>query len=385
MIIVVACDVPLVENNGTAVAACNLIRYLRSRGHTVRTLCPGAGSAENPDSFLTEPINFGPLNGYVRKNGVEISASCRETVCAALDGADALHTITPFFLCHAAAEEAKKRGIAITSGFHCQAENFSSHVFLMNAGGFNRCLYRWFDRSLYQYADKIHYPTQFIRNVFEESIGHTTDGEVISNGVGAEFAPAREEKPPQLQDKFVILFTGRYSKEKSHWVLIDAVAQSKYRDRIQLIFAGDGPLREKLETDCRNQLPIQPIFGFHPREELIHMIHYADLYVHPAEIEIEAIACLEAIRGGLVPVISQSPRSATPAFALDDKNLFRVNDPADLRRKMEYWLDHPEERQERSRAYAGFTEQFDRTHCMERMEQMICAAVARHTAEEDCS
>jgi glycosyltransferase involved in cell wall biosynthesis len=48
------------------------------------------------------------------------------------------------------------------------------------------------------------------------------------------------EKPEAFRDRFVILFTGRYSKEKSHKVLIDGVARSKYKDSIQLIFAGTG-------------------------------------------------------------------------------------------------------------------------------------------------
>ena len=69
---------------------------------------------------------------------------------------------------------------------------------------------------------------------------------------------------------------------------------------------------------------------FFSRDEMLRVINSADLYVHPAEIEIEAIACLEAISCGLVPVIADSPRSATRFFALGERNLFHFNDPADL-------------------------------------------------------
>lgn len=40
MRIVVVCDVLGAENNGTTVAAMNLIRSLRAKGHEVRVVCP---------------------------------------------------------------------------------------------------------------------------------------------------------------------------------------------------------------------------------------------------------------------------------------------------------------------------------------------------------
>jgi len=104
---------------------------------------------------------------------------------------------------------------------------------------------------------------------------------------------------------------------------------------------------------------------------MIDVINYSDLYVHPAEIEIEAIACLEAISCGLVPVIADSPRCATKHFALDEKNLFRVNEPVHLAERIDYWIEHPEEKSECSGRYLGYTAQFDHDCCMGRMEQMI--------------
>jgi glycosyltransferase involved in cell wall biosynthesis len=371
MTIVLACDVPLTENNGTAVAGMNLKNALEAKGHRVRLLCPDRALLEQDNCFVTPAINFGPLNSYVRKNGVVISKPAGDVVEQALDGADHLHIMTPFFLCGTAVRRAKARGLTVTAGFHCQAENLSNHLFLMNAQRVNRWLYRLFWREIYDRVDCIHYPTQFIRDTFEAAIGRKTAGQVISNGVGAEFTSIREPKPAALADKFVILFTGRYSREKSHGLLIEAVVRSRHRDEIQLIFAGDGPQREKLEKLCRKKLPIMPIFGFVPRQELIHRIHYADLYVHPAEIEIEAIACLEAIRGGLVPVVSDSRRSATGAFALWPENTFHYNDPDDLARRIDDWIDDPQARQACRQAYEGYGARFDRQNCMDAMERMI--------------
>ena len=110
---------------------------------------------------------------------------------------------------------------------------------------------------------------------------------------------------------------------------------------------------------------------------MLRVINSADLYVHPAEIEIEAIACLEAISCGLVPVIADSPRSATRFFALEENNLFRCNDSSDLARKIEYWMEHPEEKEQCSLKYQGYTRQFEQQHCMEAMEQMLTETIAR--------
>ena len=96
--------------------------------------------------------------------------------------------------------------------------------------------------------------------------------------------------------------------------------------------------------------------------------------------EIEAIACLEAISCGLVPIISDSPRSATRHFALDEKNLFTCNNSRDLAKKIDYWLDHPEEKAARSKEYVGYTKQYDYDISMERMEEMILRTHEEHKA-----
>lgn len=370
MTVTVVCDVLGKKNNGTTIAAYNLIESLKAKGHDVRVVCSDAEKRGLPGFYVVEPWDFGPFNNYVAKNGVVPAKNDPEILSEALSGADIIHIMTPFSLGHAAALEAKSRGIPISAGFHAQAENLTSHVFLKNFPPANHKVYKVIYNRLYQYCDCIHYPSEFIREVFENEVG-PTNGYVISNGVSDEFHRKDVEKPDGLKDKFVILFTGRYSNEKSHKVLILAAAKSKHRDEIRLIFAGDGPLREKLEKLSAKLLPAMPVMGLHPRDELIDIVNYSDLYVHPAEIEIEAIACLEAIACGLVPVISDSKRSATRFFALGEENLFKCNDHADLARKIDYWIEHPDKRTECSERYLGFSEKHAFDKCMDAMERML--------------
>lgn len=375
MLAAIVCDVLGEENNGTTVAAMNLIRHLKARGHEVRVVCPDEYRRGQPGFYVMPQLNVGPLNAYVRRNGVSIAVTDDAVLDEALRGVDIIHTMTPFFLGKAAVDYGRARGIPVTAGFHAQAENITNHLHLMNSHLVNDLTYKAMYRLVFQYVDAIHYPTQFIRDVFEGEVG-PTNGYVISNGVNSRFVKTPANRPPEWAGKFVILFTGRYGKEKSHRVLIDAVALSRYADKIQLVFAGEGPLREELRA-YGERLPNPPVMRFFSREEMLNVINSADLYAHPAEIEIEAIACLEAISCGLVPVIADSPRSATRFFALSEKNLFRFNDPGDLRDRIEYWMDHPEERAVCSRDYQGYTRRFEQSRCMAQMERMLEETIAR--------
>ena len=48
MIVAVICDVLGEENNGTTIAAMNLIRTLRAKGHQVRVVSPDANRVGEP-------------------------------------------------------------------------------------------------------------------------------------------------------------------------------------------------------------------------------------------------------------------------------------------------------------------------------------------------
>ncbi|MDD3842642.1 MAG: glycosyltransferase [Candidatus Izemoplasmatales bacterium] len=374
IIVTIVCDVLGIENNGTTIAAMNLIRSLKQRGHEVRVVCPDQTRKNEPGFFVVPVHNLGVLNRYVAKNGVVLAKPDRKILYSAIKDADVVHLMTPFALCIAARKIAKKLDKPLTAGFHCQAENFTNHLFLMNCRLANLITYRSFYHNLYRFCDCIHYPSQFICDLFEKTIKNTNHY-VISNGVNNCFKQQATKKPAEYEERFVILFTGRYSKEKSHRVLIEAVSKSKYANKIQLIFAGDGPLKEQLIELSHKLLKNQPLFHFFTRQELINVINYADLYVHPAEIEIEAIACLEAITCGLVPVIADSERSATRHFALSNTNLFRTNDSIDLANKIDYWFEHPDERRQCSKQYVGYSSQFDHDSCMAKMEKMLFDAV----------
>ncbi len=370
MIITLVCDVLGKENNGTTIAAMNMVRAMQKRGHEVRVVCADQDKKGQPSYYVVPTLNLGPINGYVAKNGVSLAKADQSVLEEAIRGADVVHAMLPYSLGAGAVKVAKRLGIALTGGCHALAENFSTHVFLTRCALVNLLIYKIYYHRLYKHCAYVHYPSRMMCDLFEgatEPMPHR----IVSNGVSRDFCPGEEEKPEKYRGQFVILFTGRYSKEKSHKVLIDGVSRSKYAHRIRLIFAGAGPLEDKLKAYAAKRLPLQPVFGFFSRQEMRRIAGYADLYVHPARYEAEGIACLEAIACGKVILSSDSKKSATSGFALTENNLFHYNNPKSLAEKIDYWIGHPGKREECSAAYAQYASRFDFEKCMDEMEEMF--------------
>jgi glycosyltransferase involved in cell wall biosynthesis len=370
MIITIVCDVLGEANNGTTIAALNLIGSMKRRGHEVRVVCADENRRGQSGCYIVPKLSLGPINGYIAKNGVSLAKADKRVLEQAIRGADVVHAMLPYSLGAGAAQVAKRLGVPLTAGCHALAENFTTHVFLTHCGLANRVAYKIYYHRLYKHCVCIHYPTQMMCDIFEDATQRSPH-RVISNGVGRSFRPLMAEKPDYLKDRYVILFTGRYSKEKGHKLLIDGVSRSKYRDRIQLILAGAGPLDRRLKAYATRRLPVPPVFGFFPRGELQQLLGAADLYVHPARYEAEGIACLEAMASGKIILSSDSPKSAVRGFALSANNLFRCGCPDSLAQKIDYWIEHPEEKDKWAWAYARFARRFDFEKCMDEMEEMF--------------
>ena len=379
MNITIICDVFGEENNGTTITASRLINGLEQRGHKVTVL--STFESENKEKFVTaKKRSFGPFNNYIAKNGVKLAVADKDIIKKAVTGADVVHIMLPFALGKHALPILKELDIPFTTAFHAQPENVTSHIFLQNSKIANGWLYRHFDKKLYRHTNYIHCPTKFIADQLDEH-GYKAKKYIISNGVSRDFHKIEAQKPEELKDKFCILFSGRYSREKRHDLLIKAVEKSKYKDQIQLIFAGCGPLKSKLEK-MGKKLPNPPRFEFFKKDQLNYTINYCDLYVHPADVEIEAISCLEAITCGLVPVISNSKKSATRFFSLHPENSFIARNTQDLANKIDYWMEHPEHKAEVSKEYIEYAKQFDLELCIDKMVGMMEDAIRDHQNQE---
>ena len=76
-----------------------------------------------------------------------------------------------------------------------------------------------------------------------------------------------------------------------------------------------------------------------------------------------------------MPVIADSPRSATPQFALDERSLFPAGDTDVLAERIDWWLEHPEERREMELRYAEHAKQYTLEHSIQQTEEMFRMAI----------
>lgn len=382
MVITVVCDVYGEENNGTVVAENNLIRHLKACGHEVRVLCSNQKYVGEKGFYIVPNFNFGKLlNAYVAKVGVELAKPNKDIIRASFMGADHVHIMIPLALGIASAKIAKEMGLSVTAGFHMQAQNFTSYVKLNKLKFVNNFVYKFIYKHMYSMVDGIHYPTKFIRDEFESKIKRTTPGYIISNGVHDYVKKRFSPKPEEYKDKIVVLTTGRYSREKSQDTLIKALKYSKYSDKIQLILGGAGTKEAYYKKLCKKlskYIKNPPLFKFYSRTEIIDVLNYADIYVHPAQFELEGISCIEAITCGKLTIVSDSPLSATKNFAVDEKCIFKCRNPKSLAQVLDYWIEHPEEKKIAEEKYLKSAPAFNQEECMKKMEAMILKVHAEH-------
>ncbi len=377
-------------NNGTSISAQRFAGELRKRGHEVRVLCwdtpKGQGDqvSSAKDDFTTEKFRIPVFQPLCDKHDFSFAYNDKEIVHKACDWADIVHVFVPFGISWEAIHYCNKIGKPVTGAFHIQPENMTSSVSMGKVEWFNELFYRAWNRDIYSHLRHIHVPSKFMGEMLAER-GYTAKIHPISNGIQEAFMLAGEVKKeqrnqvPSTKDVFKIMMIGRLSQEKRQDVIINAVKYSKYADRIQLVFAGRGPEYEKY-VELGKDLKHQPQFIYVERDELIQHLLETDLYVHASDMESEAISCIEAFSTGLVPVIANSHVSATPQFALDGRSLFMPGDPKDLARAIDYWLDHPHERQYMEEQYRLAGRQYSLEASVSQFEEMLNEEIEENEA-----
>lgn len=371
MIITIVADVYGEENNGTVATINHLMKHMIARGHKIRLVSTYNGQNTEHLTYYTVPRrSFGFLDDYISKNGANLAKPDEAVLRNAITGSDVVHILIPFKLGKLATKIAAELKVPMTSAFHTQPENISTHIGMRNITFVNNLFYKRFLKQMYQYHNFIHCPSQFIADEIKKH-NYKADLRVVSNGVIDTFHKIDATRPEKYNNKIILFTSGRYSGEKRHDLVIKAAKYSRYRDQLQIIFAGKGPLKQKLQHMGKHLAnPIEFVF-YSNKADLANAISYSDLYLHPADIEIEAIACLEAVSCCTVPVISNSKRSATKQFAITSKNLFEQGNARDLAQKIDYWIEHPQEKQQLSKQYEQFTEQFRIDRVMNDMEKMF--------------
>ena len=374
---VIAIVVDLVDNktNGSVITALRFANGLRARGHEVRMVAIGAdGENDCPVKERYVPI----LTEVSALNQIKFGKYDEKRIKKTFEGVDLVHFIFPFKLEKKCKQLADRMGIPTTAAFHVQPENVSYNAHLSWCKPFNSLVYAYFKQTFYKKFNRIHCPSAFIAGQLAEH-GYDSELYVISNGYDPDFVPAEKTNK---NDKFEIIMTGRLAPEKNQQVLIKAIGLSKHREDIHLTLLGNGPKKAMLKK-LAERLNVDLTFDFLPKERLIKKLQSGDLYVHAATVEIEAIACLEAVACGLVPVIADSKCSATPQFALDRRSLFEDNNEYSLAEKIDYWFERDDERMRMGKVYAESAKKYSLDKSLEKAERMFADEIMDNKARSE--
>ncbi len=385
-------DTYYTNNNGTSISAQRYAKELRKRGHDVRVLTANDSGENDLNLFSVRYFHVPIFQPLMNKHNFSFAKAwgkeSERVIHKAIEWADIVHCFLPFRLEIVAQRYAKKLGKPCTGAYHMQPESITANIGLHKITCITNFLYQRFRKWMYDDFRHVHCPSQFMADTIKEQ-GYKAKLHVISNGIQSEFIEAGkrniQEYRPETYDKYkgkiLIMMVGRLTREKQQALIMKAVPYSKYADRIQLIFAGRGPMLEKYERLGKN-LPLEPQFVYVKRDELISLLSQADLYVHAADMESEAISCIEAFATGLVPVIANSKLSATTQFALDERSLFKAGDAKDLARAIDYWLDNADERLRMEKEYSKSAEKYSIDNSITKFEEMLNEELADNEKEK---
>ncbi|MCP2324723.1 1-acyl-sn-glycerol-3-phosphate acyltransferase [Hamadaea flava] len=412
MIITLVIDTFNINNNGTTMSATRFAAALLARGHTVRVVTcgepgepgdpgdpaePGDPALDGLEVFYLPELVVPIASRLAHRQNTLFAKPDREVLTTAVKGADVVHIYQPWALGRAAERIARELGVPAIAAFHIQPENVTYNIGLGWFRPAAHLVYLLLRLTFYGRFADIHCPSTFIAAQLRRH-GYRARLHVISNGVDPAFRPFRSFPPDRVSsaggpgppasvgssgslgssgsggsEPFRILMVGRFSPEKRQDVLIRAVRRARHADRVQVCFAGHGPTEKRLRR-LAAKLPIPARFGYYAQDELIDLIRTCDLYVHASDVEIEGLSCMEAFSCGLVPVISDSPRSATGQFALSPENLFSAGDPASLADRIDYWIEHPAARAAASAAYAQLGDLYEVDRSIKAIERVYAKA-----------
>jgi len=380
MKILYICNNISVPGNGICTSARNTSAALRAAGLDVRLL---AGENADPDGiqpeFRLKRFYFPIFQPIIDANGFSYACIEKKTIREAVEWADIVHIEEPLPLEKVAMNMAEKMGKPITGTFHMYTENILSELPFINFRWSNRLLMKLWKKRYYDHMTDVQCPTGVVKNLLE-SCGFRARLHVISNGI--EIPQERVIAKPYTGGPYRIIKIGRFASIKSPDLLLDAMKHSRHSKEIELVFAGSGVLEKQLRHSASRMLADgllvhEPIFVFLDKSGLKELAHDSYLCVHAAKMEVEGLGCMEALREGTVPVISQNPYVGTTDYALDERSIFKSGDAKELAERIDWWIEHPEERNRMAQIYADRAREYAISKSAQKLIDMYRLALDR--------
>jgi alpha-1,6-mannosyltransferase len=302
-------------------------RYLLAKHEWLRAhtnwrhslVVPGDTDKHSPDDISTVAGHLvpGTFNYRLPLNPLRWSRAIDSLEPDIIEIGDAFHPAW------AAASVARRRGIPLIAFYHSNIPLLAGR----RLGVAVQKLFEWYVRLTYEQCAQVFAPSRYMCQ-YLHSIG-IAHASVQSLGVDLEtFSPARRGRDLRAELELaprtrLLVFAGRFSKEKNIPILLDAFR--KLGDPYHLLLIGGG---ERGRADNVTRLPY-----CRDNRELAGMIASADAFVHAGTHEtfglvvLEAMACGRAViamRAGAMPELVD-PRAGVLAEPHEDAAISAAN------------------------------------------------------------
>jgi glycosyltransferase involved in cell wall biosynthesis len=299
--------------DGGAIAQHRLVQELIKKGHKVYVIAPNykfINSNENEKGskiyrsrgvvlplYMNSKYHFSPFPLFFVKSIIkEINP-------------DIINVCSPYPISISAVLYAKKFNTPIVGSIHILPENMLSPFIGRKYYNFLRKNSWKYLINFYNFVDHATIPTKTGAKMYIKR-GLKTDLIPISNGVDTDlFNPRNNGK--YLRDKFdlpdkkLVLYTGRICAEKNLDVLIKSIPSVIEKIDCHFLFCGSGGTYKEKMKKLVEKLGVSDyttFIDFLDWEDYPNIYNIADVFVMPAEAELQSIVTMEAIASGL-PVI----------------------------------------------------------------------------------
>lgn len=316
MRILMATDTYPPDLSGSSVFARRLARDLTRLGHEVHVVC---ASDDGPAKLVVDPLGvrvhrlsslpllIHPPLRFVSPIGTR--RRLRDLVASIRP--DVVHAQDHFTIGRAAISAAVENGIPVVATNHFMPQNLTPYLPAPCRPLVTRAA--WFDfQRVYRHADRVTAPTPTAAAVVCRHFRQRAV-EPISCGVDTETfhphsAPSVSRRSLSLPDVPTIGYVGRLDADKHLTDPVRALARVDGPVPAQLVLAGTGPRRRRLEH-LAGELGIAGrvhFLGFVPDELLPEVYAACDVFCMPGTAELQSIATLEALATGLPVVLADA-------------------------------------------------------------------------------
>ncbi len=396
MNVVIATDLYYPTLGGICVATDQLAHQLAKRGHHVSLIAPSVSfkSHQEPISPHFTIYRIGSFM-LVRKKGIRYAFD-RNAVRSTIESVkpDIIHIMTtgPGVIGPTCLKIAKKKNIPVVATSHVIAENIVAPLhhlpnFIENNLGIIAMKYL---KNFYQRADHMIAPSGAAAEHLRK-LGISGPITVISNGLYLDkFINSDSSVLEGLKNRLnlsenspVILYVGRFDKEKGVDLLFKAFLKLQSTSDAQLLLVGKGIEEERLRKFVeKNHLSKSIIFaGFLSDDEMPAIYHLSDIFVMPSNVELQSIATLEAMAVKL-PVVGANAM-ALPYLIHDGENgfLFKPNDSSDLENKLQILVSDPELRIKMGQRSFDYVQEHAMEHVILKFEALYQSLIAKNASQ----